>query len=88
LDEEVGDLLFAAVNLARHLKVDAEGALRRANRKFERRFRRMEELAAADRTAQRGAGSGGGQGVLPSSLEGVESLWARVKTEEHTAQAR
>jgi len=82
LDEEVGDLLFAAVNLARHLKVDAEGALRRANRKFERRFRRMEELAAQGGDVQSAGGSGGSQVGLPSSLEGLEALWARVKAEE------
>jgi ATP diphosphatase len=86
LDEEVGDLLFAAVNLARHLKVDAEGALRRANRKFERRFRRMEELATAKAEAQ--TGSGDGQAGLPSSLEGLEALWARVKAEEREAVPR
>jgi ATP diphosphatase len=77
LDEEVGDLLFAAVNLARHLNVDAEGALRRANRKFERRFRRMEELAQ-----DQGLRSGRSQAGLPSSLEGLEALWVRVKDEE------
>jgi len=83
LDEEIGDMLFAAVNLARHLKVDAEGALRRANRKFERRFRRMEELAAADRTVPGENGSANGQVGLPSSLESLEELWVRVKAEEH-----
>jgi MazG family protein len=44
--EEVGDLLLAATSLARHLRVDAETALRRANQRFEARFRRMEKLAA------------------------------------------
>ena len=47
LEGEVGDLLFAAVNYARHLKIDPEQALRAANAKFERRFAAMEDLAGA-----------------------------------------
>jgi len=48
LEDEIGDLLFVCANLARHAKVDPGSALRRANRKFERRFRAMEALASAD----------------------------------------
>ena len=48
LEEELGDVLFVCANLARHAKVDVGGALRRANAKFERRFRAMEALAEAD----------------------------------------
>jgi ATP diphosphatase len=48
LEDEIGDLLFVCANLARHAKVDVGGALRRANQKFERRFRMMEVLAAAE----------------------------------------
>lgn len=66
--EEMGDLLFAAVNLARHHNVDAETALIAANRKFERRFRAMEAMAG-----ERFAG-------LP--LDEKESLWRAVKSAE------
>lgn len=71
LADEVGDLLFAVANLARHLKVDPEQALRQANRKFERRFRGVEaRLAAADRTP------------ADASLDEMEAAWQRVKDEE------
>jgi nucleoside triphosphate diphosphatase len=66
--EEVGDLLFAAANLARKLDVDAEAALRAANVKFERRFRGMERLAA-----QRG------EDFESLSLAAQEALWQEVK---------
>jgi nucleoside triphosphate diphosphatase len=44
--DEIGDVLFAVVNIARHLEVDAEAALRRTNAKFERRFRSIEKGSA------------------------------------------
>jgi ATP diphosphatase len=71
LRDEVGDLLFAAVNLARHLEIDAEAALRQANGKFERRFRSIENALAA-------------QGRRPeeTSLEELEALWQRAKASD------
>ena len=69
--EEIGDLLFAAANLARKLGVDAEAALRSANAKFERRFRGMEFLAA-----QRG------KIFADLNLEAQERLWQEVKRGE------
>jgi ATP diphosphatase len=69
--EEVGDLLFAAANLARKLGVDAESALRAANVKFERRFRAMEALAKAR-----------GEEFSNLSLDAQESLWLDVKRAE------
>jgi len=69
--EEVGDLLFAAANLARKLDVDAEAALRSANAKFERRFRGMESLAV-----QRG------EVFADLNLEAQERLWQEVKRGE------
>ena len=71
LFEEVGDLLFAAANLARKLDVDAEAALRSANAKFERRFRGMETLAA-----QRG------EIFADLNLDAQERLWQEVKRAE------
>jgi ATP diphosphatase len=69
--EEIGDLLFAAANLARKLDVDAEAALRAANLKFERRFRGMESLAARR-----------GQVFSELDLAAQESLWQAVKRDE------
>jgi ATP diphosphatase len=64
-EEEIGDLLFAVVNLARHLRVDAEQALRSANVKFERRFRIMEDI--------------GGSAFANLSLDEKEALWQQAK---------
>jgi nucleoside triphosphate diphosphatase len=69
--EEIGDLLFAAANLARKLDVDAEAALRAANMKFERRFRAMESLASTR-----------GQQFADLNLAAQESLWQAVKRGE------
>lgn len=71
LQEEIGDLLFAVANLARHAKVDPEQALRGANAKFERRFRHIEARLAA-------------MGRLPAqaTLDEMETLWREAKTLE------
>ena len=71
LEAEIGDVLFVCANLARHAQVDVGSALRRANAKFERRFRRMEQL-----TAQRGV-------ALESlDLTQQDALWDQAKAEE------
>jgi nucleoside triphosphate diphosphatase len=69
--EEIGDLLFAIVNLARHLEIDSETALRGANRKFERRFRRVEAILAER-----------GQEPAGSTLDEMEAAWMQAKREE------
>jgi ATP diphosphatase len=74
LEDEIGDLVFVCANLARHAKVDVGTALRRANLKFERRFRMMETLAAAD-----------GLELASLSLEAQDRYWDRAKAVEKTA---
>jgi MazG family protein len=69
LEDEMGDILFAAANLARKLDIDPEAALRHATAKFERRFRRVETLAA--------------EHAVGSDLDALEALWQQVKREEH-----
>jgi MazG family protein len=71
LEDELGDILFAAANLARKLDIDPEASLRGATAKFERRFRRVEALAA-----ERGAGN---------DLDALESLWREAKLAESEA---
>ena len=75
LEEEIGDLLFVAANLARHARVDVGSALRRANLKFERRFRAMEALATQEGTS-----------LADLPLQAHEAYWARVKSVEGTDQ--
>lgn len=69
--EEFGDLLFVMANLGRHLKLDPEACLRAANRKFTRRFRRIEVILAED-----------GKQPTDSDLAEMDALWNRAKTEE------
>lgn len=69
--EEFGDLLFVMANLARHLKVDPEAALRAANAKFTRRFGRIEDWLAE-----------GGKTPAESDLAEMDALWNRAKVEE------
>ncbi|HSZ74833.1 MAG TPA: nucleoside triphosphate pyrophosphohydrolase, partial [Rhizomicrobium sp.] len=71
LEEEMGDLLFAVANLARHLKVDPEAALRAANAKFTRRFGFIEGALAAQ-----------GRTTAEASLEEMEALWQAAKKSE------
>jgi uncharacterized protein YabN with tetrapyrrole methylase and pyrophosphatase domain len=75
-EEELGDLLFAAVNLARFLKIDPEIALKKANAKFSRRFRAMESLARK---------SGSEFKDLPR--EEMEGLWEKAKNQEGNRNA-
>jgi ATP diphosphatase len=69
--DEVGDLLFVCANLARHLEVDPEAALRHANGKFERRFRHVERRLADQ-----------GRDLAGSTLDEMEALWQEAKKSE------
>ncbi|WP_439243260.1 nucleoside triphosphate pyrophosphohydrolase [Lonepinella sp. BR2474] len=71
IQEEVGDLLFATVNLSRHLKCQAEESLRQANHKFERRFRAVEQKLTQQ-----------GKTFAQSNLIEMDILWDEVKKEE------
>ena len=68
---ELGDLLFTCINLARHLQIDADEALRRTNIKFEKRFRRMEREAAEE-----------GRSLRDLSLSEFERCWEKAKASE------
>src|SRR5271157_4748764 len=74
LEDEVGDLFFVLVNIARYLSLDPESALRKTNRKFKRRFQWMEErLRASGRAPQQ------------ASMDELETLWQQAKQQEKTA---
>ena len=71
LEDEVGDLFFVLVNIARYLSLDPESALRKTNRKFKRRFQWMEEQLRAS-----------GRGPQQASMDELESLWQQAKQQE------
>ncbi|HZA67311.1 MAG TPA: nucleoside triphosphate pyrophosphohydrolase [Geminicoccaceae bacterium] len=73
LSDEIGDLLFAVINLARHLGVDGEAALRGSNAKFERRFGAIEDGLLAR-----------GRRLEDASLDEMEGLWQRAKAAERS----
>jgi len=75
LEDEVGDLFFVLVNIARYLSLDPESALRKTNRKFKRRFQWMEEQLRAT-----------GRSPEQSSMEELESLWQQAKRQEREKQ--
>lgn len=72
IEAEFGDLLFTAINLARHLKVDSESALRRSNAKFRSRFESMEETV------------GGADKLRSLTPQDLEELWTQAKQREGT----
>jgi ATP diphosphatase len=74
IEDEMGDLLFCAVNLARRYEVDPDAALRRTNAKFERRFRHLEAALRAE-----------GRDPATASLDEMEALWVAAKQAEKAA---
>ncbi|MGB9822368.1 nucleoside triphosphate pyrophosphohydrolase [Thermodesulfovibrio sp.] len=68
IEEEIGDLLFSIVNLARFLKIDPEAALRKTNRKFEKRFKKLEKIAKQK-----------GKNLKDMTLQEMDSLWNEIK---------
>jgi MazG family protein len=72
LEEEVGDMFFVLVNIARYLALDPESALKKTNRKFKRRFQWMEGQLRAD-----------GRTPKEATMDELESLWQRAKQQEH-----
>ncbi|HWZ81348.1 MAG TPA: nucleoside triphosphate pyrophosphohydrolase [Terriglobales bacterium] len=77
IEDEVGDMFFVLVNIARYLSLDPESALRKANRKFKRRFQWMEEQLRTE-----------GRGPAQASAEELEKLWQQSKQEENRQPAK
>ncbi len=75
LEDEVGDLFFVLVNIARYLSLDPESALKKANRKFKRRFQWLEQELRAS-----------GRKLEETGLDELESLWQKSKQHERQAQ--
>ena len=71
MEDEVGDLLFVLVNVARYLSLDPESALKKTNRKFKRRFQWMEDRLRAS-----------GRGPQQASIDELEELWQQAKQQE------
>jgi ATP diphosphatase len=71
IEDEIGDVLFVVANLARHLKVEPEAALRRTNAKFIKRFRSIEGALAAQ-----------GRSTAEASLDEMEALWQAAKRDD------
>ena len=77
IEEEVGDLFFVLVNIARYLSLDPESALKKTNRKFKRRFQWMEaQLITSGRTPQQ------------ASMDELESLWQQAKQQEQSSDRK
>jgi nucleoside triphosphate diphosphatase len=75
LEEELGDLFFVLVNIARYLSLDSESALKKTNRKFKRRFQWMEEQLHAS-----------GRDLKNTSVEELEALWQKAKQQERAGK--
>jgi nucleoside triphosphate diphosphatase len=75
LEEEVGDLFFVLVNIARYLSLDSESALKKTNRKFKRRFQWMEQELHSS-----------GRDLSNTSVEELEALWQKAKQQERSGQ--
>lgn len=71
LEDEIGDLFFSCINLSRHAGVDAEKCLRKANLKFERRFRALEKIAKVKNLQ-----------IREMEVLDLESMWQEVKNQE------